>query len=77
MNVPNKIELIDVLYEVDPAGTNCRENMMYDEYKFCALGILTDVDNGTELEDAIKENLEFYFLLDSSEFQLDTILGML
>ena len=67
----------EVLYELDPACTSCKENMMYDEYKYVSSGIEESLRSGSSLREAIEENFEFYFMLDSSEYCIEEILNEL
>jgi hypothetical protein len=59
MDTVEKIHtLSDILFEVDPAGTCCKENDLFDEYDSFALYVINDVENGYNVENSIKKNYE-------------------
>lgn len=60
------IALNAALFQIDPAGTCCKENDCGDEYLSFARETLVEIENGADASDAIVSNLEYYFTIEDS-----------
>lgn len=70
-------KLSEVLYEIDPGRTSCKENEMYDEYDNIAHYILETIDSSTFLKEAIEIVLFEFMLLEKDEYNVKEILDKL
>jgi hypothetical protein len=68
-----KKDLSEILFEIDPAGTCCKQNDCFDEYDSIAAEIEHDYDQHGLFQQAVVENFEFYFEMQLEDEDLKSI----
>jgi hypothetical protein len=66
MNVDQQ-KISELLFELDPMMTCCKENDCFDEYDMVSKFIMEDVNNGINIIDATKKAVHDLFDEDISE----------
>lgn len=69
-NTPTDEQISQVLFEIDPMGTCCKENDCFDEYDSVAQSAFDKLSNGQPIGEAISETLMDWFEVESIEPQV-------
>ena len=74
MNYHDSFVLANIMYDVDPGNTCCKENECTDEYDSIAAIIVDELDLGIPIETAISEVYVQFFNDEISESDLKIII---
>lgn len=66
-------ELEEILFELDPAKTSCKENNAFDEYYSCAQYLYENLQE-LSLEESIKKTFWDLFLLSDDEYDIQELI---